>query len=140
MNRRVNILTWITCAVALLWMLLAASGVLAQEWITTNQVTIAWDASADTGAISYNIYTRDIRTAQDILVANTVDVQYVLTFTVEGRYLAGVQTVRIPEGETEELTSEITWSDSTDAVAVPNPFGLKFYENPLAPIGLRPGN
>ena len=61
---------------------------------------------------------------------------FTILFTSEGRYLAGVRTIRVPEGETHIYESTITWSNSTEVEAVPNPFGIVYYESPSAPKGL----
>ena len=120
-----------------------------QDWINTNQATVAWDAvTQDEGgspipvndSISYRVYTKKLPNGAENLVANTQELQYTLTFGVEGRYLAGVQTVRVPDGETQEITSTITWSDSTDVVAVPDPFGIVYYARPSNPKGFTPAS
>ena len=115
------------------------------EWVGTNQSTIAWNAvstnesgggipSGDT--IKYRIYQKTYPNGAEETVGDTESLQFTLTFSKEGRYVVGVQTVRIPQGQTEELVSAITWSDSTDTAAVPDPFGIVYYERPSAPSGL----
>lgn len=115
------------------------------EWVTANQVTIGWDAANTTesggtipatDAISYRVYTKRLPNGEEVVVGETAELTYTITFTVEGRYIAGVKTLRVPEGETVIYESPITWSNSEDPVAVPNPFAFVYYESPSAPAGL----
>lgn len=115
------------------------------EWVGTNQSTIAWNATVDNesgapfppnDAISYKVYIKDFPNGSEVELGQTIDLQYTLLFVKEGRYVAGVRTVRLAEGETVPILSDITWSDSTDVVAVPVPFGIVYYERPSAPKGL----
>lgn len=130
---------------ALVVLLFAAPAFGQVEWVTANQVTIGWDAVTDAGGgpipsgdtVLYRVYIKDLKTDAESMVGETDTLTYTITFISEGRYIAGVQAIRVPEGETQMLPSTITWSNSTDAVAVPNPFAFVYYENPLSPAGLR---
>jgi hypothetical protein len=119
------------------------------DWYGPNQSTIGWDASPGLSdgnqvpggdTISYRVYTRRLPGGADVFVADTTAFQYTLTFSVEGSYLAGVRTVRIPAGENGEVEvlSDIIWSDSLDVVAVPAPFGIRYFVKPFGPSGLGP--
>jgi hypothetical protein len=117
----------------------------ALEWVSTNQATIGWDATTlnESGdsfppndVIGYKVYTKKVPSDSEIEVGETTNLQYTLLFVEEGKYVAGVRTVRTPEGETIPILSDITWSDSTDVVAVPDPFGFVYYVRPSAPKGL----
>lgn len=127
--------------------MLCANAAMAVDWIGTNQATVAWNEvtqnesggafpAGDT--ITYRVYTKSLPNGPDTPVGDTAQLQYTLTFSQEGRYVVGVQTVRVPEGQTEELVSTIVWSDSTDTAAVPNPFGIVYYERPSSISGLSP--
>ena len=134
--------------IAICLVLLFAFGANAQNWISTNQSTVSWDATTDlvgnpippNDSISYRVYLKKMPNGPEVVVDDTDQLQYTITFGVEGRYIVGVQTVRVPENETEEVLSSITWSDSTDVVAVPNPFGIVYFESPLNPKGFIPVN
>jgi hypothetical protein len=106
------------------------------DWQTANQVTIAWDAVPPiqpTDTISYIIYTKFEDGSNQSSGQEVTTTQASITFTVEGRYYAGVQTKRVV-ADGEVLVSDIGWSD--DPLIAPNPFGIKFYVKPNIPVGL----
>ena len=123
-------------------------------WHPANQSTFAWDpvTETDTGgplspgdSITYRIYLRQIigTTVQpDQLVAQISETTYTVTFPNEGKFIVGVQTVRITGGgggdPPVELTSAINWSD-VNGVMTPVPFGFVFYQNPSGVVNLRQG-
>ena len=113
------------------------SPVLALEWQTANQVTVAWDPSekiADTDVISYILYFKIVGTDIPILAGETADLEFIFTFVDEGKYYLGVSSKRlVADGET--LESEINWSD-VNGESTPNPFGVKFYVKPGQPKNL----
>jgi hypothetical protein len=129
----------------------AFSLVAAQQWYTTNQVTVAWDAVAapnpETEQIRYDVYLANARTDPDkvnpsLVVDSTVETQETLTIGVEGRYYFGVKTERwllATSTEPEEMVSEstIAWSDDPEAVADGATFGLRYFEPPGKAVGLR---
>ena len=115
------------------------------EWHAADQTTVSWDAVTTTedgntfpsgDSISYRVYIKDRINDIEIEVGNTPEVQYTISFTVEGRYLIGVRTIRVLNDRTDEIESSITWSDSLDVVAVPTPFGIEFFVKPSPPKGL----
>ena len=117
------------------------------NWVTTNQVTVEWNQTTTLvgGApcpvgdtIFYRVYTAKLPQGPVEVVGDTPNLEYTITFTSEGRYLVGVEAVRIPQGETDEFVSGVLWSDNEDEALVPNPFGLKFFVNPSEARGLRP--
>lgn len=117
------------------------------QWITANQVTIAWDAVTTkddgtplgpTDTVIYGIYIRDVKTAVEAKVIEVPGITYTHTFTAEGRYHMGVTAIRgIDNGDgTITVTeSSINWSD-VDGVYTPNPFALKYFINPSMPENL----
>jgi hypothetical protein len=123
--------------------LLTAGVVLATTWHPNNSQTVAWDAVTmnvdgtpiPVVEISYVIYLCDALWDPDHLdpieQGTTTDTQYLLTFTVEGRYFFGVKSVRTVAGDVVG-ESEIVWS------SVPEyDFGLEYYWGPANPTGLR---
>ncbi len=130
----------------LIIMLIPAVNATALNWIGVNQVTVAWDAVTALGddtpipqgdAISYRIYIKKLPSGADQVIGDTQQLTYTITLPSEGRYVVGLQTVRIPQGETEEQLSEINWSD-VNGESTPNPFGIKYFINPSAAKNLRP--
>ena len=127
----------------------------ALDWHTANQKTIGWDAYDNSAGnvgdvIAYNVYLRNTVTGVQSLVDETTELQILLTFITEGMYLAGIATVRKvdinldgvydatdidEDGFPIIMESSITWSDSTDTVAVPVPFGLRYFVAPGGTTG-----
>ena len=115
------------------------------EWIGTNQATIEWNPvttisgddpipAGDT--IKYRIYTKTEPGGIETFIGETDKLTYTITFSTEGRYVAGVRAVRVPKDQSMETLSPYTWSNSTDRKAVPVPFGLEYYLNPSEVNGL----
>jgi len=120
------------------------------SWHTANQVTIGWDAYDNSAgnpgdAIEYNVYLKHTVTGAETLIGTDSATTYLITFITEGMFLAGVSTVRKVDvnldgtwdtsdvdenGDPVILESNILWSDSTDTVAVPVPFGLRYFVDP----------
>jgi hypothetical protein len=123
----------------------------AVEWTVANQSTIAWDAVTQT-VEGKNFPAGDIVKYQIYIVGETADkgtavksggeitaLEYTITFDTEGRWLAGVQSIRIPEASPTDIQkSVISWSDSLDVVLVPVPFGFIFFETPAQVGGIGP--
>lgn len=128
----------LTCTVIILAFVGTAYAI---DWIGTNQSTVGWDAVdpiATGDTITYRVYSKKHPAGQPVVLDDTANLQYTHVFAEEGRYLTGVSAIRIPAGETEEIESTVTWSDSTDVEAVPIPFGLKYFESLSAPKGYGP--
>ena len=105
----------------------------AQTWHPTNQITMAWDAA--TNATKYKVYTKAPDGTNIVLKAEVTETTYTYTFTEEGRYFLGVQSIR--EVDTEVLESTISWSDNIEVCQDAVNFGAVYYVPPDAPIGLR---
>lgn len=123
-------------------LLLAPVVALAQTWYTANQATVAWDpvapiATGDT--VKYQVYTKVGATGAPVKVGGEITAtQLAITFSVEGRYFIGVETVRYPTGETVGIRSDrIAWSDIATDCSAAGPFGIVYYVSPGAPKGLR---
>ena len=116
-----------------------------QDWVNTNQATVAWDQvvyALDTGeSLVYKVYLANSKTdpnkTNPALVGETSELQYQLTFTEKGSYFVGLQTVIRVDGE-EVAVSDIGWSDDPQYAASGQTFGIRFYPAPDAPVGLRP--
>ena len=113
------------------------SPVLALDWHTANQATVAWDPSekiVDTDVITYVLYFKIAGTEVPILAGETADLNFTFTFTNEGKYYLGVSAKRLViDGEIVE--SEINWSD-VNGESTPSPFGVRFYVKPEQPKNL----
>ena len=113
------------------------SPVLALDWHTANQATVAWDPSekiVDTDVITYVLYFKIVGTEVPILAGETADLNFTFTFTNEGKYYLGVSAKRLViDGEIVE--SEINWSD-VNGESTPSPFGVRFYVKPEQPKNL----
>lgn len=128
------------------------SVVYSQEWHTTNQATITWDAvtGAEEGApypetdvIEYRVWLSNAITDPDktnpVEIGITAELVYVVTLNVEGRFLVGLQTIRKQQQGSELVLlgeSEIGWSDDPEIVADGRIFGLQYYLSPPPPRGV----
>ena len=124
---------------------LVASISFGQDWVNTNQATIAWDAVvyelSEGETLIYKTYLVNSKTdpnkANPAFVGETAGVQYQFTFTEKGSYFVGLQSV-VRSGTEDVASSEIGWSDNPTYAAGGATFGLRFYPAPAVPIGLRP--
>ena len=116
------------------------------EWVTTNQATVAWDipeshaVDAQYGDISYRVYLADVddvEKASLIFIGETVEASYVVTVDDPGRYVAGVMAV-LTEGDVV-LESDIAWSDNADDCDGGVTFGIQYIVPPAKVGGLRRG-
>lgn len=120
------------------------------EWTVANQSTIAWDAVTETtegkpfpvgDEILYGVYiVEEGKPKIDaIKLGETDQIEYTITFTQEGRWLTGVETIRIPAASpADRQVSSKLWSDAIDVVAVPTPFGFVYFAAPKSVGGLGP--
>lgn len=113
-----------------------------QTWHTANQVTVAWDAVppiAIGDVIKYQVYTKTSIGGIPVKVDGEItSTSSTITFSQEGRYFIGVQTMRYPTGETVGIPSVKTaWSDVAVDCASAGPFGIVYYVPPPAPGGMR---
>jgi len=116
------------------------------DWTVANQATVAWDAVTQNvdgetfpadDVILYRLYIKKAGTAGDGTFAGETDaLEFTLTFPTEGKWLAGVKTIRKPKDNPDDIIeSEMLWSDSDDIVTVPIPFGIVFYKPPKSAGG-----
>jgi len=119
----------------------------AQNWHSTNQATLAWDAVSMPvgtdgnplpGSVAYDVYsvvsTAEKTTAR--LLKRVTTNEAVVSFSIEGRYFLGVRSVRVIS-PTEETTSDIVWSDDPAVVSGGVTFGVAYFISLPAPGGLR---
>jgi hypothetical protein len=124
---------------------LVASVSFGQNWVNTNQATIAWDAVvyelSEGETLIYKTYLVNAKTdpnkANPAFVGETAGTQYQFTFTEKGSYFVGAKSV-VRAGTEDVAESEIGWSDNPTFAQAGETFGLRFYPSPVAPVGLRP--
>ena len=115
-----------------LFLILIPGGANALTLYLPNQSTIQWDpvTTFDGGAaipagdsVLYDVYlSQDGLTGE--IINRVAACEATMTFPGKSIYFAGVRAVWIPAGSTLEIYSTVTWSNSTDPVAVPGgPFG-----------------
>ena len=114
----------------------------AQTWYTANQVTLAWDAVPKVlttdQANKYQVYSRNDLVSLGTKIAGEITAtQLVISFSTEGRYYLGVESIRYPAGETVGIKS-VTKAWSNNAADTNNsPFGVMFFTAPAQPSVLR---
>jgi len=124
---------------------------LAQEWVTANQVTVTWDAviafqNGDpipaTDIIEYGVYLADevdTDKINHIPLGVTTDTLYTITLDKnlpEGKYFAGLKTIRKLANGTTVAESIVVWSDNPDIVLDGKTFGVSHYFIPMVVNGI----
>jgi len=98
------------------------------------------------GAVVYaRLYTKNLLTMQQEVLADGIDTNtYTVSFDGKpyGFYLLGVTAyiyVQVPDTlDSVELESVIVWSNDSDVVAVPVPFGISYWSPMGGPTGFAP--
>jgi hypothetical protein len=124
-----------------------------QEWHTTNQITVVWDAVTEmqggiaipeTDLIEYRVYLANAITDPDKTnpaeIGIAGDTSYVITLVDEGQYFVGLQTIRSLADGTLIGESVIGWTDDPAIVLDGHTFGIRHFLPPMVPTGLRPGS
>jgi len=137
-----------TLTLAGLFLILSVAA--AQEWVTTNQVTISWDAVTtlangdpipENNLIEYTVYLVNAVSDPDkehpIEVGTVNDTECTVALAEEGRYFVGAKTIRKLADGTVVNESVIGWSDDPAIAYEGKPFGLQYFLPPEAPTGLR---
>ena len=120
-----------------------------QDWVSTNQVTTAWDAvtyELTTGErLMYRTYLANAQTdpnkTNPSYIGETASLQYQFTFTQKGSYFVGVRSVVQVDHDgvwEDAAESEIGWSDDPQYAQAGATFGIRFYPVPPVPTGQRP--
>jgi hypothetical protein len=111
---------------------------LAIDWVTANEKTVGWSAPTlenggpvpEDNVIQYKVFVANAVTDPDktnpVEVGTTESLEYTLTLNVEGKYLPGVQAIRIIDGE-EVSNSIIAWSDNPVVCKDEKTFGIKYF-------------
>lgn len=116
----------------------------ADEWHSTNQATIKWNAVTalangnpvpEGDSVTYQLFTKSVQTGIEASAGPPVStVEYTITFVEEGDYHIGVRTIRtVPAaGELPEriFSSAIGWSSDPLIVKDDNTFGVSYYLQP----------
>jgi hypothetical protein len=114
-----------------------STSVFALEEFVADEKTIGWDVVAplvSTDIIAYNVYIKNLANEEIIFIKKVTVLQATIQFSVEGKFAAGVSTVRtVADGEIVE--SAINWSN-VNGVSTPNPFIIKWYVLADAPPNL----
>ena len=126
----------------ILAILIFAAPAMAQTWYTANQVTLAWDAVPKVlttdQSNKYQVYSRnDLVSLGSKIGGEITATQLVVSFTTEGRYYLGVETIRYPAGETVGIKSATKAWSNVSADTSNNPFGVMFFAAPSGASGLR---
>lgn len=124
-------------------MLFIVGRAMAVDYQIANQMTVTWDVVAPVNVgeqIEYAIY---IAPSTDKLALTKLwqgpELEYLVTFTTEGLFLFGLQTVRLVDiAGTMTVVSQapIGWSD--DPLIAPTPFGAQHFLPPPAGSGFGP--
>lgn len=137
---------FLTILAAGLLTLLLTVPALAQTWYPANQKAIAWDPVTTMGGgaplpagstVEYKIWIKGLVQTTPALLGQTDKTEYTVSFTNEGKYFVGVQTVRLEAGAIV-AESDISWSDMADRVANQQIFGIQYYQAPGHAGGIRP--
>jgi len=111
--------------------------------VTANQGTVAWNATTtlengdpipEGSTVEYGVWTRNEAGVEN-RVGTTSELQFTFTFVEEGKYVVGVSSKRMVNGEMVG-ESATNWSD-VNGESTPNPFGFTYYSNPAPPVGLQ---
>lgn len=136
-----------------LFILLVAVQAQAIDWHVANQITLGWDAvsTSENGdplpvgsRIKYNVYTTletDIDKTNAILVNTVTDVSSLVTFTDQGFYWFGVESILEVQDSSglwqEANKSTIAWSDDPLNTSTGAAFGAQYYLAPTTVKGMR---
>lgn len=113
----------------------------AMDWITANQVTLSWnpittlengDPIPDGNVIKYEIFIvpeTGNKTTDLLSLGETIDAEYVLTFSDEGNFILGVRASRWINNALR-ATSVIIWTDDPTVMKDGTAQGIIFYRLP----------
>ena len=114
----------------------------AQTWHTADSKTFAWNAVPPvqpTDVITYQVYIKDSVSGTPIAYgAPIAGTQQLVQPTGEGRFFICIESLRLPQGETEAIPSErMACSDVATDTQSGIPFGLRYFAPPASVGGLR---
>jgi len=117
------------------------------DWITANQVTLAWEPVTtcldgspfpEGDKISYEVFIileGDQKPSGMVLCIETTKTETTLSFDLEGRFFVGVRAVRLRAGQPVSR-SIVSWSDNPDIMMDGLTQGVIFFRQPLNPLDL----
>jgi len=117
------------------------------DWTAANQITLAWspvttltDGSALPAGdvVSYEVFIvpeSGDKSTDRVMVGETGEAQFVITFETEGRFFVGVSAKRFKNPDTISFSS-ISWSDNPVVVKDGATFGIIYFVSPAMPLGL----
>jgi len=120
-------------------------------WTSTNQATLAWSPVTTLGdgsaippgdLVSYEVFMvpeGGNKLTERVLMGETVDARFVVTFVDEGRYFLGVLAKRY-KSETIFSYSTVSWSDNPVVVVEGKTFGIIYFQAPAGALGLEVEN
>lgn len=134
---------------AIFIVLFFSSYLYAMDWKKANQVTFGWDKVTkleddsdipNLSVVRYEVYTKD-ENGNEILISETDQTSFKVTFQAEGDFEVGVKAVRYRNVGANPGTEVISASDiawSSDPASTGNsPFGIRHYIAPGMPENLR---
>jgi len=135
------------CLLSFMFVFILISPLNATDWITANQVTLAWDpvTTLENGQpipegniIKYEIFyvpENGNKTLDNRLLGETLDAEYVITFTEEGNFILGVRATRWINDQLRGK-SEIIWTDDPAVMKDGTAQGIVFFRSPASVLGL----
>lgn len=116
-------------------------------WTSTNQVTLAWSPVTTLGdgsaippgdLVSYGVFIvpeNGNKLTDKVLMGETVDARFVITFETEGRFFVGVAALRI-RNDVKISYSSVAWSDDPVVVVDGKTFGIIYFRAPAGALSL----
>lgn len=127
--------------------LLITSFANAQIWYDANQVTFAWDAVTTLSdgsplpsgnTIKYQVYSKPNSVATGTKVGSEITAtQLLISFTTEGSYFLGVESLRYSGTTLLSKSPTAAWSDVAANCQGGVAFGVNFWKSLMLPTNLR---
>lgn len=148
MKRKGSATAVILCVMAIfLLIFLIGTAPAVDQWKTANSITVSWDpvTTAEDGSplpasssIVYKVFIKKIMPpgSAPVEAASVPTTKATVTFREEGKYLIGVQALRM-EVDTVVGSSIIAWSDDPAYVLDGKTFGAIYYLAPAPPKNIR---
>jgi hypothetical protein len=144
--KRLHLALFVTLFLALVMVL--AGPAHAIEWHTADSVTVTWDpVTADgdgdpisVGTIEYEIVYARLDRSDPVSLWRGADTSAVLTLPTKGRYLLGIKTLQLIDGEVV-AESDYGWTDDpaivadTDGDGTGDVFGIQMFVPPAKATG-----
>lgn len=131
----------------ILAILLITSFANAQTWYDVNQVTFAWDAVTTLSdgtpipagnTVKYQVYTKPNSVSTGTKTGNEITAtQLLISFTAEGSYFLGVESLRYSGTTLINKSASIAWSDVASNCQGGVAFGVNYWKSLMQPANLR---